>query len=80
MDQSAVIWHNSLTAKNRRDLERVQKASVRVILGRNYSTYKDGLQNLRLENLNKRREAICVKFAKNCLNNEKVSSIFPKHS
>ena len=41
--------------------------------------YKDGLQKLQLENLNNRRKAICLKFAKNCLINEKVSSMFPKY-
>ena len=27
LEQSAVVWHSSLTAKNRRDLERVKKSS-----------------------------------------------------
>ena len=76
LDQSAVVWHSSLTAKNRRDLERVQKAAVRVILGQNYHTYKDGLKRLNLDNLNSRRGKICLKFAKNCLKNEKVKDIF----
>ena len=58
LDQSAVVWHSSLTGRNRRDLERVQKAAVRVILGQNYSSYKNGLKELNLENLNKRREEI----------------------
>ena len=78
LEQSAVVWHSSLTAKNRRDLERVQKCAVRVILGNNYSTYKNGLQKLKMEILNKRREPICLKFAKNWLKNEKVKDIFQK--
>ena len=73
-----MVWHSSLTGRNRRDLERVQKAAVRVILGQNYSSYKNGLKELNLENLNKRREEICLKFAKNCLKNEKVNNMFPK--
>ena len=78
MDQSAVVWHSTLTSKNRRDLEIVHKAAVIVILRRNYSNYKDGLQKLKLENLNKRREAIRLRFAKKCLTNEKVSNMYPK--
>ena len=78
LDQSAVVWHSSLTAKNRRDLERVQKAAVRVILGKRYSNYKNGLQNLNLMTLNDRRENSCLKFAKNCLKNDKLKDIFPK--
>ena len=56
LEQSAVVWHSSLTVKNRRDLERVQKCAVRVILARNYASYKDGLQKLNLETLNDRRK------------------------
>ena len=36
LEQSAVVWHSSLTSKNRKDLERVQKAAVRVILKKRY--------------------------------------------
>ena len=78
LDQSAVLWHSSLTEKNRNNIERVQKVAVRVILGRNYKNYKNGLNQLRMEKLNTRREFSCLKFAKNCLNNEKVKDIFPK--
>ena len=79
LEQSAVVWHSSLSAKNTRDLERVQKVAVRVILGKNHTTYKEGLKNLNLEDLSKRRKGLCLKFAKNCLKNEKVRSIFPKN-
>ena len=51
LEQSAVVWHSSLSAKNTRDLERVQKVAVRVILGKNHTTYKEGLKNLNLEDL-----------------------------
>ena len=46
LEQSAVVWHSSLTMKNRRDLERVQKSAVRVIMGQNYKSYKHGLKSL----------------------------------
>lgn len=77
LEQSAVVWHSTLTTKNRRDLERVQKSAVRVILGRKYNTYKEGLKKLNLDDLNERRRKICLNFAKNCLRNEKVKDIFP---
>ena len=78
LEQSAVVWHSSLSTNNRRDLERVQKAAVRVILGNNYTNYKSGLKLLNLEKLTKRREGLCLKFAKNCLKNDKVESFFPR--
>ena len=79
LEQSAVVWHSSLSSKNRRDLERVQKVAVRVILGKNYTSYKNGLQKLNIEALDERREKICLKFAKKCLGNEKLRSMFPKN-
>ena len=32
LEQSPFVWHSSLTVKNRVDLERIQKAAVRVIM------------------------------------------------
>ena len=79
LEQSAVVWHSSLTKKNRRDLERVQKSAVRVIMGEKYESYKHGLAVLNLETLEKRRDKLCLSFAKKCLKNEKVRNFFPKN-
>ena len=43
IEQSCVVWHSSLTKKNRRDLERIQKAAVKVIMGDQFQNYKKGL-------------------------------------
>ena len=77
LEQSAVVWHSSLTKKNRRDLERVQRAAVRVIMGKSFENYKHGLNVLNIDTLDKRREKLCLNFAKNCLKNEKVKNLFP---
>ena len=77
LEQSAVVWHSSLTSKNRVDIERVQKAVVRVIMGNSYKTYRQSLKELRLDTLEKRREILCLKFAKKCLKNEKLKDLFP---
>ena len=78
LEQSAVVWHSSLSGKNRRDLERVQKAAVRIILGENYTSYRNGLKMLNLITLNERRKELCLKFAKKCLGNEKVKDMFQR--
>ena len=80
LEQSAVVWHSSLSAKNRKDLERVQKSAVKVILGKQSSSYKKDLDKLKIDSLNERRRKICLKFAKKCLLNEKVKNLFPKNS
>ena len=78
LEKSAVVWHSSLTNKNRQTLERVQKAAVKIILKNNYRNYKQGLNYLKMDTLDERRRKLCLKFAKNCLKNEKVKGMFKK--
>ena len=54
LEQSAVVWHSSLTRKNRKDLERLQKTAVKVILGKKSSSYKKDLEKLKLDTLEDR--------------------------
>ena len=72
-----MVWHSSLTVRNRKDLERIQKAAVRVIMGKDFLTYKHGLKALKLDTLEKRREKLCLRFAQNLLKSEKVKTFFP---
>ena len=78
LEKSAVVWHSSLSKKNRLTLERVQKAAVKVILKNKYTNYKEGLKTLNIESLDERRSKLCLKFAKNCLKIDKVKGIFKK--
>ena len=77
LETSAVVWHSSLSDKNRRDLERVQKSALKIILKDHYTTYEEALKILNMDTLDKRREWLCRKFAKNCLRNEKMKKLFP---
>ena len=45
LEQSATLWHSSLTEENSNDLERVQKSAVKVILGTKYKKYEKILKN-----------------------------------
>ena len=76
MANSAVVWRSSLTKTNRKDIERDQKAAVRVIMGKSYTTYKAGLEYLNLLTLDRRRENLCVNFAKKCIKTEKAKKLF----
>ena len=77
LDQSAVVWHSSLSQKNRNDLERVQKSAVRIIIGRKYESYSDTLRSLKMDTLLERREKLCLRFAKKSLNVENFKHLFP---
>ena len=64
LEQSASVWHSSLSKNNEIDLERVQKLALKVILKDKYGDYKSALRKLNIESLFDRRELLCLKFAK----------------
>ena len=70
LEQSATVWHSSLTEDNKNDLERVQKTALKVILGEKYKTYQQALNLLGLETLNDRRKNLCLTFAIKSSKNE----------
>ena len=41
-------------------------------------SYEDALNKLQLQSLEERREAMCLKFAKQCLKVQKMRHLFPK--
>ena len=80
LEQSATVWHSSLTEENSNDLERVQKSAVRIMLGDSYKGYKKSLDILQIESLKDRREQLCLNFAKKCIKNQKTKDMFPENS
>ena len=46
LEQSSVVWGSSISLENQKQLERIQKNAVRIILKKEYTTYKDCLQIL----------------------------------
>ena len=79
LEQSAAVWSTSLTQKNIADLERVQKAAVRLINGKPYESYSETLKELNIMRLSERRKVICLKFAKSCLRIKNFEKLFPIH-
>ena len=79
LEQSCVVWHSGLSAENKEDLERIQKSALKLILKEKFISYKNALNILELDSLEDRRESLCLEFAKRCLKNEKMKSLFPKN-
>ena len=79
LEQSASVWHSSLTEQDSEALERVQKSAIKIILGNRYIGYRKSLQKLDLETLHERREKICLNFAQRCLKNPKTKHWFPEN-
>ena len=44
-----------------------------------YESYKDALKVIGIDSLEKRREKLSLKFAKQCLGHEKLKGLFPRH-
>ena len=78
LEQSATVWHSSLTDEHSNDLERVQKSALKVILQEKYKDYQKGLARLNLETLKERREYLCLEFATKCAKSKKMCHMFPK--
>ena len=79
LEQSATVWHSSITQQNSDDLERVQKNAFRIILKNDYQNYTKALIKLDMEKLCDRRERLCLSFAKNCVNNPRTTHMFPRN-
>ena len=77
LELSSVVWHSSLTEDDSAKLERVQKVALRIILKEDYISYENALLKTELEMLSKRRQQLCLNFAKSCLKNTFTSSMFP---
>ena len=77
LEYGCKVWHSSLTIKNRNDLERCQKTSVRLILGPKYNNYEEALKYLHMETLDKRRDKLCMKFAEKCIKLTNMKALFP---
>ena len=61
------VWNSSLTEENRTDLCRVQKATLRLIMGRDFTDYKNALDVLNipelLERINTLEKNMALKHA-----------------
>ena len=76
LEYASVVWHSGLTLENKANIERVQKCALSIILGKDYINYENALSLLNLESLCRRREKLCLKFAKKSLASERFSSWF----
>ena len=77
LEQSSIVWHSGLTDDNVKDIERVQKAAVRVIMGSDFTDYQHALSELKITNLSERRRELSKKFALKIANNLKMQHMLP---
>ena len=51
LEYAVPVWHSGLTVDNCRDIERVQKAALAIILGKEYTSYENSLSITGLDKL-----------------------------
>ena len=69
LEQSAEVWHSSLTQENKADLSRVPKTACKIMLRGKYDNYEKSLEVLDMEKLCDRREKLCNNFATKSIKN-----------
>ena len=80
LEGSCEVWGSSLSEKNINDIERCQKAAVKIMVPKNsYKNYHQGLKFLNLETLKKRRKQLMLNFAKKARFHDKMNHLFPKN-
>ena len=63
LEYACPVWHSSLTAQLKDQLEDTQRRALRIIYPQ--MSYNDSLKELSLPTLNERLELLCLKFYKN---------------
>ena len=76
LEQSCTVWNSSLTRGNEKDIERVQKSALRLILKEKFTNYEDALLSLNIKTLRERRKVLCAKFALKSLRHNKTRHMF----
>ena len=79
MELAVPAWQSAISQVEKQDLERIQKSACHIIIGKNYTSYKNALEVLKLETLESRRIKLSLKFGLKAENHPKFKYWF-KHS
>ena len=76
LELAAPAWQGAITQAERLDIERIHKSALYIILGEEYESYKLALKKLDLDDLESRRNKLCLKFGKKAEKHEKFNKWF----
>ena len=77
LEYAAPVWHSGLTGVQSKAIERVQRRAVRIILGRDFTSYRDACSRLGLPSLSSRREDLTRAFANSLRRSDQFRSWLP---
>ena len=80
LELAVPVWQPGLTQLEIKQIERVQKCALHIIVGEGYTDYNATLEALNCENLQVRRVRICEKFARKAVKNARYSNWFQSSS
>jgi hypothetical protein len=72
LELAVPAWNGALNQTDKKDIERIQKTALHIMLGDSYQSYVNALDKDGLESLDDRRHKLCLKFARK-------SAAHPKH-
>ena len=75
MEHGVVIWNSGLTKSQKNDLEKIQKVSLKIILG-DYSSYSDACKMFSVDLLSLRRTQLCTNFAVKLFKSDRMRDFF----
>ena len=76
LELAVPVWHGAISQTENKNIERIQKCALHIILGDKYISYKFALKSLCLESLHTRRDKLCLKFALKAEKHEKFTKWF----
>ena len=77
LEYCSTVWHIGLTDADSKDIERIQRAAMRVVMGNKYEGYEEALKLMKLDSLKRRRERRALKFVQKSLKQQRFSISFP---
>ena len=75
-EQGVPIWHSGLTKGQSKDLEKIQKVALKIILSDNYESYEVACDGFNLETLSQRRGDLCINFAVKLYRSDRSNEFF----
>ena len=80
LEYAVPVWNGSITGYESKDIERIQKMALHIILGENYLNYENAMKLTNLESLESRRINLCINFAKKAEKSHKYMHWFRPRS
>ena len=77
-EHGVVVWNSGVTKAQMKELEKIQRVALLIILGQNYVSYEKACHVFNLATLRERREQLCINFAIKLYKSDRSAQFFTK--